>query len=393
MGPTPSETFVGIDVSKAELAVAISDDPVFTVANTPEGHAELAARLAAARPARVVMEATGGYEAAAAALLAAAGLPVLVVNPRQARDFARAMGYAAKTDAPDARALAHFASAIKAEARPLPGAEARELDALLDRRRQLIGMRTMESNRKETATGRVLRDLDLLAEMAGGEEACAGVVWNGRTERLSSPMDALGLFWNLLPVFRLPGPPDGAERVRALHDDLLRADRFGRYPLAAIAEEHGGGEPFFATFNFLHFHHLALPAGERGLRGAGETLPLGAAGVVDVHVRVHDARQERLVVPEFDDQVAGQRGVVRRDGRDHPVADTDPEGGLAAPAHHAPRGDHQVEHGVRPTPARRARPSPRRRRRRAARSPRCRACRASHSTPTTPRHSRAPPSC
>ncbi|HEX8273037.1 MAG TPA: amino acid adenylation domain-containing protein [Longimicrobiaceae bacterium] len=108
--------------------------------------------------------------------------------------------------------------------------------------------------------------LDLLAEMAGGEAACAGVVWNGRTERLSSPMDALGLFWNLLPVFRLPALPDAPERVRALHDDLLRADRFGRYPLAAIAEEHGGREPFFATFNFLHFHHLALPAGERGLR-------------------------------------------------------------------------------------------------------------------------------
>ncbi len=108
--------------------------------------------------------------------------------------------------------------------------------------------------------------LDLLAAMAGGEDACAGVVWNGRSERLSDPLEALGLFWNLLPVRRLPGVPDGAERVRAVHADLLRTDRFGRYPLAAITESHGGREPFFATFNFLHFHHLALPAGERGLR-------------------------------------------------------------------------------------------------------------------------------
>ncbi|MET0397983.1 MAG: amino acid adenylation domain-containing protein [Longimicrobiaceae bacterium] len=108
--------------------------------------------------------------------------------------------------------------------------------------------------------------LDLLAAMAGGEDACAGVVWNGRSERLSDPLEALGLYWNLLPVHRLPGLPDGAERVRAVHADLLRTDRFGRYPLTAITEPHGGREPFFATFNFLHFHHLALPAGERGLR-------------------------------------------------------------------------------------------------------------------------------
>ena len=121
-------------------------------ANTPEGHAELAARLAPLRPRRVVLEATGGLEAAVAAALAAAGLPVLVVNPRQVRDFAKAMGHLAKTDAIDARVLAHFAAVTRAEPRPLPDEAARELDALLDRRRQLIGMRTMEQNR--LATGR-----------------------------------------------------------------------------------------------------------------------------------------------------------------------------------------------------------------------------------------------
>lgn len=159
MAPHADPTFVGIDVSKARLDVALGDGRGFAVPNTPEGHAELVERLAPLRPRRLVMEATGGLEAAAAAALCRAGLPVLVVNPRQARDFAKAMGYTAKTDAIDARALAHFAEATKAEPRPLPDEAARELDALLDRRRQLVGMRVMEANRKAQASGRVLEDL------------------------------------------------------------------------------------------------------------------------------------------------------------------------------------------------------------------------------------------
>ena len=103
MRPDAPETFVGIDVSKAKLDVAVGRDAaVFTVANTPEGHAELVARLAPLRPRRIVMEATGGMELAAAAALGRGGLPVLIVNPRQARDFAKAMGHLAKTDAIDA---------------------------------------------------------------------------------------------------------------------------------------------------------------------------------------------------------------------------------------------------------------------------------------------------
>jgi transposase len=161
MTPDAPMTFVGIDVSKAKLDVAVGqDEAVFTVANTPEGHAELVKRLAAAHPRRIVLEATGGLESAAAAAIERAGLPVLIVNPRQARDFAKAMGHLAKTDAIDARVLAHLAEATKAEPRPLPDAMARELDALLDRRRQLIGMRTMEQNRMAGAAGRVRRDLE-----------------------------------------------------------------------------------------------------------------------------------------------------------------------------------------------------------------------------------------
>jgi transposase len=160
MAPPTEPTFVGIDVSKARLDVATHDGRSFAVPNTPEGHAELLERLAPLRPRRLVMEATGGLEAAAAAALCRAGLPVLVVNPRQARDFAKAMGYLAKTDAIDAKALAHFAAATRAEPRPLPDEAARALDALLDRRRQRVGMRLMEANRKAQASGRVLEDLE-----------------------------------------------------------------------------------------------------------------------------------------------------------------------------------------------------------------------------------------
>jgi transposase len=158
--PPEAETFVGIDVSKAELVVAVGEGPVFAVPNTPEGHAAPAARLAPSRPRRVVMEATGGLEAAVAAVLCRAGLPVLVVNPRQVRDFAKAMGHLAKTDAIDARVLAHFAAVTRAEPKAPPEETARALDALLDRRRQLIGMRTMEHNRLATAAGEVRRDVE-----------------------------------------------------------------------------------------------------------------------------------------------------------------------------------------------------------------------------------------
>jgi transposase len=158
--PADPPTFVGIDVSEAKLDVAVGDRPVFTVDNSPEGHAAPVERLRPLRPSKIVMEATGGYHVAVLAALCRAGLPVLAVNPKQARDFARAMGYLAKTDAIDARSLAHFAEATKVEPRPLPEDSARELDAILDRRRQLIGMRTMEKNRRATAAGRVLRDLE-----------------------------------------------------------------------------------------------------------------------------------------------------------------------------------------------------------------------------------------
>lgn len=139
--------FVGIDVAKDHLDVHVHPaGTAFRAANDAAGLAAVADRLTALTPALVVLAATGGDEAAAAAL-ARAGLPVAVVNPRQVRDFARALGRRAKTDAVDAAALARFADAVRPPARPLPDADAQLLQALLGRRRQLLDMRTAERNR------------------------------------------------------------------------------------------------------------------------------------------------------------------------------------------------------------------------------------------------------
>lgn len=152
--------FVGIDVSKATLDIAsLPDGENWTVTNDDPGLAELAPRLVALAPALVVLEATGGFEFLAAVTLAKAGLPVAVVNPRQVRDFAKAMGRLAKTDTLDATLLADFAQRVRPEPRPLPDEAAQLLESLLTRRRQIIEMLTAEKNRLGFARGPVKRDI------------------------------------------------------------------------------------------------------------------------------------------------------------------------------------------------------------------------------------------
>ena len=155
-----ADVFIGIDVSKAALDVAVRPSgEAWRAAADEGGLAELAGRLAALGPTLVVLEASGGYELGTAAELAAAGLPVAVVNARQARDFARAIGRLAKTDRLDAEALAHFAEAVRPAPRPLPDAAALELKALVARRRQLRAMLSAERNRLAAARGRVRAQL------------------------------------------------------------------------------------------------------------------------------------------------------------------------------------------------------------------------------------------
>jgi transposase len=160
------QIFVGIDVSKARLDVATRPEATaFSQPHNAEGIAAVVTRLKALNPALIVLEATGGLEVAIAVAVASAGLSVAVVNPRQVRDFAKATGRLAKTDRIDALVLAHFAEAIRPAVRPLPDEDARRLDALVTRRRQLIEMRTAEQNRLGSTTAAVVRR-DLEAHIA-----------------------------------------------------------------------------------------------------------------------------------------------------------------------------------------------------------------------------------
>ena len=142
-----SAVFAGIDVSKERLDVALSSGEQWSERNEDAGIRALTRRLQEAAPELIVLEATGGFESASAAALSHASLPVVIVNPRQVRDFARATGQLAKTDQIDARSLALFAERVRPMPKPLPDEAAQELDALLTRRRQLLEMITAEKNR------------------------------------------------------------------------------------------------------------------------------------------------------------------------------------------------------------------------------------------------------
>jgi transposase len=139
--------FVGIDVSQARLDIAVRPGASFSVTHEESAIATVVEQLCALSPTLIVLEATGGMEIPLTSALATAGLPVVVVNPRQVRDFAKARGHLAKTDALDAQVLAQFAEMMRPQPRPLPDAEARALTALLTRRRQLVEMLTAEKNR------------------------------------------------------------------------------------------------------------------------------------------------------------------------------------------------------------------------------------------------------
>ena len=187
--------FVGIDVSKAALDVAVRPTAeAWQAANDPDGIDALVDRLARLGPALVVLEATGRYEAPCAAALASAGVPVAVVNPRQVRDFAKSTGRLAKTDALDAGVLALFADRVRPEPRPLPDAETEALAAILARRRQLITMLVSEKNRAHVAAPTVQKSVAkhvrwLERELAGVDADLdsairASAVWRAKDDLL-----------------------------------------------------------------------------------------------------------------------------------------------------------------------------------------------------------------
>ena len=221
------QIFVGIDVAKAQLDIALRPTGErWAVPNEDASLAPLVTQLQAVCPVLIVLEATGGYQRAVVAALVAAGLPVVVVNPRQARDFAKATGQLAKTDALDARALAHFADAVRPTPRPLPDAQTEELRALLARRRQLIGMRTAESNRLGSAPPRVQADLQ--AHIAWLDQRLAAIDDDLDTTLRASPV------WRERETLYRSVPGIGPVCARTLVLDLPELGTLSRQRIAAL---------------------------------------------------------------------------------------------------------------------------------------------------------------
>lgn len=155
-----AEMFVGIDVSKTWLDIAVHEqEEAYRVSNMDAGLTSLVKLLKKLKPVLIVLEATGGFEKLAAAELTHAGLPAVVVNAKRVRDFARATGRLAKTDKLDAKVLAHFAAAVRPPLRSLRSEEEEQLTALLTRRRQILDMLTVEKNRLVTVRAKMRSDI------------------------------------------------------------------------------------------------------------------------------------------------------------------------------------------------------------------------------------------
>jgi len=222
------QIFIGIDVAKDRLDVHVRpSDEAFAVTRDDAGLAALLEKLAPLEPYLVVVEATGGFEQTVAAALVSAGMPLAVVNPRQIRDFARATGQLAKTDALDAKAIARFAEAVRPEPRPVPDAQARALGELVARRRQIIAMMTAERNRRrQLSSQRLIKSVDrLLAvlqkelgdlEQEVGEGIRGTPAWRERDELLRS----------------VPGIGDAV--ARTLIADLPELGHLDRKQIAAL---------------------------------------------------------------------------------------------------------------------------------------------------------------
>jgi len=161
-----SEVFIGIDVCKDRLDIANdSNSEVWSESNNDVGILLLVERLSSLKPCLVVMEATGGLETLLYSSLVASDIPAVVINPRQVRDFAKALGKLAKTDAIDAWVLARFGASMRPEVRPIKDEQTRELSSLVTRRRQLVGMRTAEKTRLKQADKWTRKDIKSLIKV------------------------------------------------------------------------------------------------------------------------------------------------------------------------------------------------------------------------------------
>ena len=222
------QRFVGIDVAKDRLDVHVRPSgEAFAVARDGEGLMALLERLRALAPALIVLEATGGFETTVAAAVAGAGLPLAVVNPRQIRDFARAIGQLAKTDALDAAAIARFAAAVRPEPRPLPDDQTRLLAELVARRRQIIEMMTAERNRRShLSRPRLIKGLD--RHLAGLQKDLGEIEQEIDTTIRGTPA------WREREDLLISVPGVGPNLARTLLADVPELGKLDRKQIAAL---------------------------------------------------------------------------------------------------------------------------------------------------------------
>ncbi len=222
------QIYVGIDIAKDRLDIHVRPSgDVFAVARDGDGVAGLVDRLRGLAPELIVLEATGGFETTVAAALAGAGLPLAVVNPRQIRDFARATGQLAKTDALDAAIIALFAERVRPEPRPVPDEQARLLQELVGRRRQLIEMMTMERNRRSGLTAkRLLKSVDRLLAALQKELSALDEDIDDAIRRTPAWREAENLLKSV--------PGIGPIVARTLLADLPELGKLGRRQIAAL---------------------------------------------------------------------------------------------------------------------------------------------------------------
>jgi transposase len=221
-----SPCWIGLDVAKAEVVMAINGEPGTTTYATTE-LAALVAALQTRGPTLIVAEATGGYEWPCVAACVAAGLPIVIVNPRQVRAFARAIGRTAKTDAIDAQVLAAFAARVQPAVRPLPDPNTRALEALLARRQQLVAMWTAERQRlAQAAAPPVRRSLE--AHIAWLRSQIADSDRTLQAEIQQSPV------WRVQDDLLQSVPGIGPITARTLLASLPELGHLPRRPLAAL---------------------------------------------------------------------------------------------------------------------------------------------------------------
>jgi len=269
--------FFGIDVSSQSLDLA--DFPASlaeTFSNDPNGVARIVEHLCERPVARIVVEATGGYEVSLVATLHKAGLPVVLVNPRQVRDYARALGILAKTDRIDAGVLARFAHDIQPPVRDFPDENARKLDALVSRRRQLLELRTAELNRRHQANlPEIQRSIDSVVELL--DQQLAEI-----DEQLAQSIQASDI-WRIKDQILQSVKGVGPATSQALLAELPELGRLNRRQIASLV----GVAPFNRDSGRLH-KPRAIRGGRASVRS---TLYMAAFNAVRCNPRLRSFYQ------------------------------------------------------------------------------------------------------